>query len=47
MQLGWNSNIKVIPNCVEVSKIMMKESWTKRKNILFLSRIHVKKELTF
>ena len=47
MQLGWNSNIKVIPNCVEVSKIMMKESWTKRKNILFLSRIHVKKGINF
>lgn len=47
MQLGWNRNIEMIPNCVEVDKIMMKESWKMRKNILFLSRIHVKKGINF
>ena len=47
IQLGWNKNIKVIPNCVEIDKIIMKESWTKRKNVLFLSRIHIKKGINF
>ena len=46
-QLGWNNNIEVIPNCVEIDKITMKESWIRNKNILFLSRIHVKKGINF
>ena len=46
-QLGWNNNIEVIPNCVEIDKITMKESWIRNKNILFLSRVHVKKGINF
>ena len=46
-QLGWNNNIEVIPNCVEIDKITMKESWIRNKNILFLSRVHIKKGINF
>lgn len=47
MHLGWNRHISVIPNCVQVEKIQMKTSWKRNKNILFLSRVHVKKGLNF
>jgi glycosyltransferase involved in cell wall biosynthesis len=47
MQLGWNANITVIPNCVQVEKIELKTSWTRTKEILFLSRVHVKKGINF
>lgn len=47
LRLGWNNNISVIPNCVQVEKIQMKSSWTRNKNILFLSRVHVKKGINF
>ena len=47
MKLGWNKNISMIPNCVHIDDIQMKQSWTHKKNILFLSRIHPKKGLEF
>lgn len=47
LRLGWNRKIEVIPNCVEVDKIMMKQSWKRNKEILFLSRVHVKKGINF
>ena len=47
MKLGWNANITVIPNCVQVEKIELKKSWTRTKEILFLSRVHVKKGINF
>lgn len=47
LALGWNRNIKVIPNCVRIDEIAMKQSWKRRKNILFLSRVHVKKGINF
>lgn len=47
MQLGWNDNVTVIPNCVQVEKIAVKESWERNKEILFLSRVHVKKGINF
>lgn len=47
LQLGWNRNIEVIPNCVQVEKIVMKESWRRKKEVLFLSRVHVKKGINF
>jgi len=45
--LGWNRQIRVIPNCVRVDEIEIKRSWERRKNILFLSRVHVKKGINF
>lgn len=47
MALGWNKKIRVIPNCVRVDEIEMKQSWERKKNILFLSRVHVKKGINF
>lgn len=47
VRLGWNKTIEVIPNSVQVEKIMMKTSWKRSKEILFLSRVHVKKGINF
>ena len=45
--LGWNKNIAVIPNCVRIDEIELKRSWERKRNILFLSRVHVKKGINF
>ena len=45
--LGYNENVKVIPNAVNVEEIRMKDSWKRTKTILFLSRIHMQKGVRF
>lgn len=45
--LGWNRKICVIGNCINVDDIGMKSSWKRKRNILFLSRVHVKKGINF
>lgn len=47
MQLGWNRNVMVIPNCVQVEDIKLKTSWARKREILFLSRVHIKKGIYF
>lgn len=47
LKLGWNSNVQVVPNCVQTDKISCKTSWSKTKTILFLSRVHPKKGIEF
>lgn len=47
LQLGYNSKIEVIANGIDVGEIVMKTSWKRKKEILFLSRIHVKKGINF
>lgn len=47
LKLGYNSRIAVIPNGIDVEAITMKRSWNRKKQILFLSRIHVKKGIEF
>ena len=47
LRLGWNRQVQVIGNCVDVDGIVMKSSWERRKSILFLSRVHVKKGINF
>lgn len=47
MHLGWNEQICVIGNCINVDDIHMKNDWHKKRSILFLSRIHVKKGINF
>lgn len=50
-RLGWNKNIRVIPNCVDLEVIDEKLAAIGNeghgKTILFLSRIHVKKGINF
>lgn len=47
LALGWNKNVCSIANCVQIDEIEMKTSWDRKKNILFLSRVHVKKGINF
>lgn len=47
LNLGWNRNIHVIANCVQINEIEIKASWKRTKNILFLSRLHPKKGVNF
>lgn len=47
LKLGYNSRITVIPNGIDVESIVLKQSWKRNRQILFLSRIHVKKGIEF
>ncbi|MEG2068034.1 MAG: glycosyltransferase [Tannerellaceae bacterium] len=47
LNLGYNNKIEVIANGIEVEHIALKESWKRRKEILFLSRVHIKKGINF
>lgn len=47
LKLGYNDHITVIANGIDVKSIKMKTSWKRNKEILFLSRIHVKKGINF
>ncbi len=47
LKLGYNRNISIVPNGVDVESIEMKSSWSKTRKILFLSRVHVKKGIEF
>lgn len=47
LRLGYNKKIEVVANGIDVDGIVMKNNWEKKKNILFLSRIHVKKGIEF
>lgn len=47
LKLGYNSRISVIPNGIDVESITMKQTWKRNRQVLFLSRIHVKKGIEF
>lgn len=47
LRLGYNRKIEVIANGIDVDTIRMKTSWKRKKQILFLSRIHVKKGINY
>lgn len=47
LELGYNSNIKIVKLGIDVESIEMKKSWRKTKQILFLSRVHVKKGINY
>ena len=47
LKLGYNDRIKIIANGIDVEDIEMKSSWKRNKEILFLSRVHVKKGINF
>lgn len=45
LQLGWNRNIIMVQNGIDVDRIEMKQQWTAPRQLLFMSRIHPKKGL--
>lgn len=47
LKLGYNSNIKIVKLGIDVESIIMKISWKKNKQLLFLSRVHVKKGINY
>ena len=47
LKLGYNSNIKVVRLGIDAESIEMKRSWKNSRQILFLSRVHVKKGINF
>lgn len=47
LKLGYNTNIKVVKLGIDADGIEMKKSWKKTRQILFLSRVHVKKGINF
>ena len=47
MTLGYNSNIRIVKLGIDAESITMKTSWKKNKQLLFLSRVHVKKGISF
>ena len=47
LKLGYNDKIAVIANGLDVEDIKMKSTWKCNKELLFLSRVHVKKGINF
>ena len=47
MKLGYNTNIKIVRLGIDADGIELKKSWKKTRQILFLSRVHVKKGINF
>lgn len=47
LKLGYNSNIKIVKLGIDAESIIMKTSWKKNKQLLYLSRVHVKKGINY
>ena len=47
LKLGYNSNIKIVKLGIDAESITMKTFWKKNKQLLFLSRVHVKKGINY
>lgn len=43
LRLGWNPRIAVIPNAVNIDDLPLKNNWSPKRRIVFMSRLHVKK----
>ena len=43
LRLGWNPRIAVIPNAVNIEELPIKDNWSLKRKIVFMSRLHVKK----
>ena len=47
LRLGYNGNVRVVRLGIDADGIEMKRSWRKTRQILFLSRVHVKKGIDY
>ena len=47
LKLGYNNCVTVVANGIDVEQIDLKTNWKRKNQILFLSRIHVKKGIEF
>lgn len=47
LNLGYNDRVALIANGLDVENIKMKATWKCNKELLFLSRVHVKKGINF
>lgn len=47
LKLGYNDKIYIIANGIDVDSIRVKPTWKRNKEILFLSRVHMKKGINF
>ena len=47
LTLGWNKNIQVIPNCIRLEEVEMKQSWSRKNKILFFGRVHEVKGINY
>lgn len=47
LRLGYNNKVRIIANGIDTESIEMKSTWKRNKEILFLSRVHVKKGINF
>lgn len=45
--LGYNDKIGIVANGINVESIALKNKWERQKDILYLSRIHIKKGIEF
>lgn len=43
LHLGWNPRIALIPNAVNLEELPIKDNWSLKRRIVFMSRLHVKK----
>ena len=43
LRLGWNPRIALIPNAVNLEELPIKDNWSLKRRIVFMSRLHVKK----
>ncbi len=47
LRLGYNKNVEVVANGIDVDGIDLKISWRRSRKILFLSRVHIKKGINY
>lgn len=47
LKLGYNAHVKVVGLGIDAESIVLKQSWKRTKQVLFLSRVHVKKGIHY
>ncbi len=47
LKLGYNAHVEVVGLGIDAESIVLKKSWKRTKQVLFLSRVHVKKGIHY